>query len=97
MRFSIKNKPSIAGAAVLAVGAALLVFTFLSAYNFLAEDFTVDASEDFARVLGTAFAPIVSACVHVIYLGVMGWVGALLTSRGITLIVSTHKTETPAS
>ncbi|MCW4052258.1 MAG: hypothetical protein NWE78_03475, partial [Candidatus Bathyarchaeota archaeon] len=47
-------------------------------------------SADLAEVFGEALAPLIQACIRLMYLGVMGWIGSLLTVRGIPLV--TQKT-----
>jgi len=89
MPLSIANKPQLTGIIILFVGVALLAFTFLNAYLFLQEPFTILATGDLARVFGEALAPLIQACIRLMYLGIMGWIGSLLTIRGIPLV--THK------
>ncbi len=70
--------------ALIIVGLTLLIFTFLAAYSQLAAiNFlpTPDLSEALGKILG----PIAEALIRVLYLGVMGWVGSILTIRGIQL------------
>jgi len=80
------DKPEISGLITLFIGVGLLVFTFLNAYWFLAKDITIVASQDLVRAFGEALAPLVATCIHIMYLGVMGWIGSLLTLRGIPLL-----------
>lgn len=74
---------------ILFVGVALLAFTFINAYLFLQEPLRIIATSDLAEVFGDALAPLIQACVRLMYLGVMGWISSLLTVRSIPLI--THK------
>jgi hypothetical protein len=87
--FKLKNKPQLTGIIVLSVGVALLTFTFINAYLFLQTPLSIIASENLAEVFGLALAPLIQACIHLMYLGIMGWIGSLLTMRGIPLV--THK------
>ncbi|MGQ9566064.1 MAG: hypothetical protein ACUVT5_05915 [Candidatus Bathyarchaeales archaeon] len=80
------DKPEISGLITLFIGVGLLIFTFLNAYWFLAEDITIVASQDLVRAFGEALAPLVATCIHIMYLGIMGWIGSLLTLRGIPLL-----------
>lgn len=89
MPMSITNKPQLTGIVILFAGVALLAFTFLNAFLFLQEPLGMIATGDLARVFGDALAPLIQACIRLMYLGIMGWVGSLLTVRGIPLI--THK------
>lgn len=81
-----RDKITVSGIAVLMVGVALLVFTFISAYGFLTQSLSIIASEDLVRTFGEALAPLIATCIRVMYLGVMGWIGSLLTVRGVTMI-----------
>jgi hypothetical protein len=90
MPLNIKNKPQLTGIIVLSVGVALLAFTFINAFLFLQEPVGILASADLAEVFGEALAPLIQACIRLMYLGIMGWIGSLLTVRGIPLV--TQKT-----
>jgi len=81
-----RDKIAVSGIAVLMIGVALLVFTFVSAHGFLTQSLLIIASEDLVRTFGEALAPLIATCIRVMYLGVMGWVGSLLTIRGVTII-----------
>ncbi len=83
------NKPQLTGMIILFIGVALLAFTFINAYFFLQEPLGLIAAGDLARVFGDALAPLIQACIRLMYLGIMGWIGSLLTIRGIPLM--THK------
>jgi hypothetical protein len=89
-----RDKVALSGMGVLLAGAALLIFTFVSAYGFLTQSLSIITSQDLAQTFGEALAPLIATCIRVMYLGVMGWIGSLLTIRGITII--THLPETPA-
>lgn len=83
---SFRDKMAFSGIVVLMLGVALLIFTFISAYGFLTQSLSIIAAEDLTRAFGEAFAPLIATCIRVMYLGVMGWVGSLLTMRGVTII-----------
>lgn len=87
-----KDKVALSGITVLLIGVALLIFTFVSAYGFLTQSLSIIASEDLVRTFGEALTPLIATCIHIMYLGIMGWIGSLLTIRGITII--THLPET---
>ena len=80
------DKPEISGILVLFVGVGLLAFTFLNAYWLLSEDFNIVASQDLVAAFGQALGPLITTVIHVMYLGIMGWIGSLLTLRGIPLL-----------
>ena len=86
MRLGVSNKPQTTGIIILFVGVALLVFTFLNAFLFLQRPLSIIASSDLARIFGESLAPLIQACIHLMYLGVMGWIGSLLTLRSIPLV-----------
>jgi hypothetical protein len=90
MPLNIRNKPQLTGIIVLFMGVALLAFTFINAFLFLQEPVGILASADLAQVFGEALAPLIQACIRLMYLGIMGWIGSLLTVRGIPLV--TQKT-----
>jgi hypothetical protein len=91
---NFRDKVAVSGITVLMVGVALLIFTFLSAYGFLTQALSIMASQDLAQTFGEALAPLIATCIRIMYLGVMGWIGSLLTIRGVTLIA--HTPQTPA-
>jgi hypothetical protein len=86
MPITISNKPQLTGIVILFTGVALLAFTFINAFLFLQEPFSIIATGDLARVFGEALAPLIQACIRLMYLGIMGWIGSLLTVRGIPLV-----------
>jgi cytoskeletal protein RodZ len=86
---NFRDKVAVSGIAVLMVGVCLLIFTFLSAYGFLTQSLSIIASEDLVQTFGEALAPLIATCIRIMYLGVMGWVGSLLTIRGVTIIAHT--------
>jgi hypothetical protein len=86
MRLGVSNKPQTTGIIILFVGVALLVFTFMNAFLFLQRPLSIIASSDLASIFGEAMAPLIQACIHLMYLGVMGWIGSLLTLRSIPLV-----------
>lgn len=90
---NFRDKIALSGVAVLMIGVALLVFTFISAYGFLTESLSIIASEDLMQTFGEAFAPLIATCIRIMYLGVMGWISSLLTIRGITIITHAPKMQ----
>ncbi len=93
MLSSFRGKITFSGVAVLLVGIALLIFTFVSAYGFLSESLSIIATEDLLKTFGEALAPLIATCIRIMYLGVMGWIGSLITIRGVTII--THVPPVP--
>ncbi len=90
---NFRDKIALSGIAVLMIGVALLIFTFISAYGFLTESLSIIASEDLMQTFGAALAPLIATCIRIMYLGVMGWISSLLTIRGITIIAHAPKTQ----
>jgi len=80
------RKTEISGLIILFVAVALLIFTFLNAYWFLTQDIGLIATGDLVKAFGEALAPLIAACIRIMYLGIMGWIGSLLTLRGISLL-----------
>jgi hypothetical protein len=91
---NFRDKITLSGITVLLIGVALLIFTFISAYGFLTQSLSIIASQDLAQTFGEALAPLIATCIRIMYLGVMGWIGSLMTIRGVTIIA--HAPETPA-
>lgn len=82
----MEDKALVSGYVTLFIGVALLAFTFLSAYLFLSNDLSIAGSPDLVTVFGAALAPLIVTCIRIMYLGVMGWIGSLLTIRGVQLV-----------
>lgn len=81
-----RDKIALSGVTVLMIGVALLVFTFMSAYGFLTQSLAIIASADLVQTFGEALAPLIASSIRIMYLGVMGWIGSLITIRGVTII-----------
>jgi hypothetical protein len=91
---NFRDKIAISGVTVLCIGVTLLIFTFVSAYGFLTENIVPLSTQDLVQTFGGALGPLIAAAVHIMYLGVMGWIGSLVTIRGVTLMTNAPKTET---
>ena len=91
---NFRDKIALSGITVLMIGVALLIGTFVSAYGFLTQSLSIIASEDLVRTFGEALAPLIATCIRIMYLGVMGWIGSLLTMRGVTIIAHTPQMPT---
>ncbi|OGD47926.1 hypothetical protein A3K79_04245 [Candidatus Bathyarchaeota archaeon RBG_13_46_16b] len=88
-----RDKIALSGITVLGVGVALLIFTFISTYGFLTQSLQIITSQDLVQTFGEALAPLIATCIRVMYLGVMGWIGSLITIRGVTIITNAPKLE----
>jgi hypothetical protein len=91
---NFKDKIAISGVTVLCIGVALLIITFVSAYGFLTESIVPLSTQDLVQTFGEALGPLIAAAIHIMYLGVMGWIGSLVTIRGVTIMTNAPKTET---
>jgi hypothetical protein len=83
----MKDNVQIIAYATLLAGIGLLAFTFISAYLFLIGDSSITASSDLIDAFGSALAPLIGATIRIMYLGVMGWIGSGLTTRGVQLVI----------
>jgi hypothetical protein len=94
---NFRDKIAVSGITVLSIGVTLLVFTFFSAYTLLTTDLSPISTQDLVQTFGEALGPLIAAAIHVMYLGVMGWVSSLITIRGVTIMTHTPKAETDAT
>jgi hypothetical protein len=83
---NVKDNVLIIGYGTLFTGIGLLAFTFISAYLFLIANSSITASSDLIDAFGSALAPLIGASIRIMYLGVMGWIGSGLTTRGVQLV-----------
>jgi hypothetical protein len=88
-----RDKIALSGITVLGVGVALLIFTFISTYGFLTQSLQIITSQDLVQTFGETLVPLIATCIRVMYLGVMGWIGSLITIRGVTIITNAPKLE----
>ncbi len=88
-----RDKIALSGVTVLCIGVALLIFTFFSAYGFLTTDLSPVSTQNLVQAFGEAFGPLIAAAIHIMYLGVMGWVSSLITIRAVTIL--THVPQPP--
>jgi len=93
----LRDKVALSGITILAIGVALLIFTFASAYGFLTQSLSIIGSGDLTRTIGEALPSIIATGIRIAYLGIMGWMGSLLTIRGITIIAHLQETSIPAT
>jgi len=89
------DKALVSGYVTLFIGVALLAFTFVSAYLFLSNDPSITGSPDLVTVFGDALAPLILTCIRIMYLGIMGWIGSLLTIRGVQLVTQLKREAKP--
>lgn len=79
------EKSEILTYSILFIGVGLLVFTFFNAFLFLGEKIGL-LSTDVIEAFGEAIGPLIETCIRIMYLGIMGWIGSIMTIRGIQLI-----------
>jgi uncharacterized membrane protein YwzB len=80
------DKVELAGLIVLFIGIALLVSTFYSAFLFLIGELEILVTGDLLESFGEALAPLIKAVIHILYLGIMGWIGSIVTIRAVQLL-----------
>jgi hypothetical protein len=91
----VEDKAMIIAYVILFMGIGLLAFTFISAYVFLVNNPSIAGSSDLVDVFGSSLAPLIGASIRIMYLGVMGWIGTGLTSRGVHLVTQLKRLATP--
>jgi hypothetical protein len=89
----VEDKAMIISYILLFTGIGLLAFTFINAYLFLINNPTIATSADLVDVFGSSLAPLIGASIRIMYLGVMGWIGAGLTMRGVQLLGQLRRIE----
>lgn len=91
----MKDNILIIGYATLFAGIGLLAFTFISAYLFLIANPSITGTSDLIDAFGSALAPLIGASIRIMYLGVMGWIGSGLTTRGVQLVTQLKRLDRP--
>lgn len=91
----MKDNMLLVGYATLFTGIGLLAFTFISAYLFLIANPNITGSSDLIDAFGSALAPLIGASIRIMYLGVMGWIGSGLTTRGVQLVTQLKRLAAP--
>ncbi len=77
------------GFILLFVGVAVLLFTFIQAFQLLINFEDILGSSDLINLFGDALAPLISYAIRALYLGIMGWIGSILTRRGVQILTTT--------
>jgi hypothetical protein len=75
------------GIAILLVGIALLLTTFIIACIHLYGDINVLPVPSLMASFGEALSPLVEAVIRILYLGLMGWIASTVTAKGITVLL----------
>ena len=88
-----RDRIALSGVTVLFIGVALLIFTFFSAYALLTADLSPISTQDLVQTFGESLGPLIAAAIHIMYLGIMGWVSSLITIRGVAIV--THVPQPP--
>lgn len=81
----------ISGFAVLFTGVAALLFTFASAYQLLTGVLNIPSSEDLMSAFGDVLGPLILYAIRALYLGIMGWIGSIMTRRGVQITTALPK------
>jgi len=89
------DKVELSGLIVLFIGVILLAFTFFSAYLFLTGELSILVTGDLLQSFGEALAPLIEAIIHVLFLGIMGWIGSIVTIRAVQLLKQDRMQTTP--
>jgi len=77
------DRVELSGFILLSIGIILLLFTFFNAYIFLVGGISTLGT---GQISAQTFEPLIEAMVRMLYLVVMGWIGSIVTNRGIQLI-----------
>jgi hypothetical protein len=91
----VEDKAMIMAYLILFLGIGLLAFTFISAYIFLINNPSLTGSSDLVDVFGNSLAPLIGASIRIMYLGIMGWIGSGLTTRGVQLVTQLKRLSSP--
>lgn len=77
----------VSGFIILFVGVGVLLFTVANAYLLMTGVLEIEwGSEDLMRFFGEALAPLIVYAIKALYLGIMGWIGSILTRRGVQIL-----------
>jgi hypothetical protein len=87
------NDVKISGFVVLFIGVALLLFTFIVAYQFIAGIAEMSSHGDYMDMFSGALGLLITNALRALFLGIMGWIGSILTRRGVQTITSEPKPE----
>ncbi|MGQ9624227.1 MAG: hypothetical protein ACUVUF_00415 [Candidatus Bathycorpusculaceae bacterium] len=87
------EKPELVAYILMVVGVVLLIFTFIMAYIMLIADTGILPALNLSEALGEILGPIAEAIIRIMYLGIMGWIGSILTIRGIQLYKESKPTK----
>ncbi len=72
--------------AILFTGIGLLAFTFITAFIFLISNSPITGSSDLIDTFGDSLAPLIEASIRIMFLGIMGWISSIITTRGAQLL-----------
>ena len=87
------DRVKLSGFTVLSIGVAALVFTFFYAFMLIAGFQGVSGADGLINLFGEALAPLIGYAIQALYLGIMGWIGSILTRRGVQIITSIPKED----
>lgn len=87
------NDIKISGFVVLFIGVALLLFTFIAAYQFMMGIIGITSSQNLMDQFGETLPVVITYALRALFLGIMGWIGSILTRRGVQIITQEPRTE----
>ena len=85
------DRVKLSGFIILFIGVGVLLFTVINAYMLLTDVQDILGSQDLINLFGEALAPLISYAIRALYLGIMGWIGSILTRRGVQILTSTPR------
>ena len=68
-----------------------MIFTFVAAFLQLRGVSTIPVTGGLVEVFGEALAPLIEACIRAVFLGIMGWVGSILSMRGVQILAASKE------
>ncbi|PVX25087.1 MAG: hypothetical protein CW691_05645 [Candidatus Bathyarchaeum sp.] len=81
------------GVVITLIGVALLFVTFVVAYTYMNTNVTVSPISSLALYFGHALSPLIEALIRLLYLGLLGWIASKITTKGITILFNTRKSN----
>ncbi len=87
------DKVTRTGTVVLITGLVFIGTAFAGAVFFLCEALPVVYSYNSAVIMGETLAPLTTTACRILYLGIMVWIGSLVTNRGVTLLTGKPNIE----
>lgn len=80
------DRNELIGLVILCIGLVFLIVTFYMAFLYLTDELNIITHPDLVKSLGEILGPIAEAIIRIMFLAVMGWIGALTTIRGMQFL-----------